>query len=93
MDPDRHHYGGRTLAAQSGPRHLGSHRGPYVPRDFARVPVQSSGRMDWDQAIIQAIEMREGPAEFSSTATSESFDTAGTLIGSVCATAIGQRVE
>ena len=66
--------------------------GPYVPRDFSRVPVQSSAH-GLTQRIIQAIEMREGPDEFSSTATSESFDTAGTLIRSVCATAIVQRVE
>ena len=52
-----------------------------------------AGAWTGTQRIIQAIEMREGPDEFSSTATSESFDTAGTLIGSVCATAIGQRVE
>ena len=56
-------------------------------------PPMSPGFTAGTQTITQNIEFKDGPDQFTSEATVEFADTAGTVYRSGCATATAQRLE
>lgn len=68
----------------------GSHRFRAYSVAFLFNPANVSiGR----QTITQTIEIGEDPAELTSTASSQIFDTSGNLLNTFCSTAVARRIE
>jgi hypothetical protein len=70
--------------------HTGGHTFEALTEAFLFTPT---GALNGTQRLRQAVEIGWDPHEFNATVSSEFLDAQGTLLGTGCATSVGQRME